>query len=280
MMDTRSDTTKGSDTRSIGKRSPFTFSPGNHRNLVCPPEFKVERSGLVLYKFDLRKVAGIPGGLDYTINLGSKTAYRITCTSSSEDASSWTISGSDDPTTAIARIAQDPKKSSIWIDLVTQAAKIKMRRGSKFNSQCGNGGKKGKLRWRHKTTAHRGNHVMGVDLECTDHKGLFSKEKDDHWAFVSLTADHLFDSGTISIIHCAPSQEALDELIVTGFSMIVLLRRALQRTAIRKTKSTSIENDTVLAQYISDLSSLDFGSDGGGDGGGGDGGGDGGGGGD
>ena len=119
---------------------------------------------------------------------------------------------------------------------------------------------------------------MGVNLECTDHKGMLSREKDDHWAFVSMNANHhMFDSGIISIIHCAPSQEALDELVATGFSMIVLLRRALQRTAMRKNKSTSIENDAVLAQYMSGLSSLDFGSDGG-DGGGAEGGGGGGGG--
>ena len=72
MINTRSETAEEGDTRLIGKHSSFTFPPRNHGNLVSPPEFKVERSGRVLYNFDLRKIAGMPGGLDYTLNLGSQ----------------------------------------------------------------------------------------------------------------------------------------------------------------------------------------------------------------
>lgn len=232
------------------------IQPENPGNVVLAPAYRIDRSGKVLYTFDLQS-AGEKSPLDYTISLGNNQLYHIECITSTQTARAWTISRNGNLATELATLSHQLSKSQVQVRYSASGAQTLIRRKEEFESVAGNGGRKGKLNWRN-TMTFTGSigTIKSVDLECRDSKSWRAGEDSDYWAVINLDGANPFSKGKIHIIHIAPSQEAVDELVITGLAFMMLVRRALSRTARRKNRSSVTE--VSLAQNLEDLDAKDF----------------------
>lgn len=240
-----------------GRKTNLLYEPANPEHIVLPPAYEIDRTGKVLYTFDLRLVDE-DNPLEYTItdHYSNKELYRLECSTNTADTLAWKISRDGTVATEIATINHSLKQSTIKIRHNACGSETPLGRNKDFNSCCGNGGKQGKLNWRNSTTFSSGR-MISVDLECRDYRGWFDKEDRAYWAFIGLDADNPFTRlGKIEIVHSAPSQEAVDELVITGFAFMMLVKRAISRAAKRIGGWNKPEK--WLSTYIEKLEPKDF----------------------
>lgn len=235
-----------------GRATNLLNQPNNPGNVVLPPAYEIDRTGKILYTFDLQFIDE-KNPLDYTISLENKHLYTIECTTSTQSTRAWTVSRDGNTATELATLKQQLTSSQINVRYSASGTETTINRNKDFESRAGNGGKIGRLNWRNTT---RVSDVVNVELECRDSKSFFATGDRNYWAVITLNAENPFSCGKIHILHIGPSQEALDELVITGFGFMMLLKRALLRTGRRRNRSFG--NNLLLAQNVQYLEADDF----------------------